>query len=135
MIRHIPMIAFQTALYKLLTENQTTPVYDDVPDKMEMPAITFGAFVCNMDGAKLTDISQVKMYLDIWSIYQGKKEINTVAEEVAAVYTAWDLDLSESGYSVRSKDVSEFNAYPEEVTGYHGVLLLTADIQFIGGNE
>lgn len=135
MIRHIPMVAFQTALYKLLTEKQTTPVYDDVPSKMTPPAITFGTFVSTMGGAKQVDISEVKIYLDLWSEYEGKMEINTIAEEVSAVYTAWDLDLSESGYRVISKDIVEFNAYPEEKTGYHGVLTLTAEIQYIGGNK
>lgn len=135
MIRHIPMVAFQTALYGLLTEKQSTPVYDYVPETMSLPAITFGAFLCNMAGAKLVDISQVKIYLDIWGSpeYCGKGQINTIADEITAVYTAWPLDLSESGYSVILKDVTEFNAYPEEETGYHGVLLLTAEIQFIGG--
>lgn len=140
------MNAFQKGVYFILSTKQTTPVYDDVPNDGEikdedgnpvsvtLPYITFGAFTCKqLPGDKTSDICTVSQQLHIWSEYEGKKEVNEIANDVTAALTAWPIDLSADGFNVMSKDVDFFEAFPEETYGYHGVLTLVAEIQNLGG--
>lgn len=137
MINRIPMIAFQTAVYEILTTKQSTKVYDDIgPENGESvshPCVSFGAYRCEPDGAKNAVLFNVTLNLEIWSEYEGKKEINEIADDLSAVYTAWPLDLSESGFKVIDQGIESLEAFPEEEHGYHGTLSVTAKIQYVGG--
>lgn len=66
---------------------------------------------------------------------RGEKEINEIADDLAAAYTAWPLDLSADGFSVIAQEIESLEAFPEETRGYHGTLSIAAKIQFIGGTE
>lgn len=136
LINRIPMCAFQSAVYALLTTYQTTPVYDDVGDTesadVTYPCVSFGAYRCEPNGAKDVVIFDVSLDLEMWSNYEGKKEINEMADELAAVYTSYALDLSGAGFVAVSQWIDSLEAFPEEVQGYHGTLTLAAKIQYIG---
>lgn len=136
LINRIPMVAFQTAVYNLLTTYQTTPVYDDVGDtntaSVTYPCVSFGTYHCEPGGAKDVVIFDVTLAVEIWSNYEGKKEINEIADDIAAVYTSYAIDLSDSGFVAIAQSIDSLEAYPEEVQGYHGTLTLAAKIQYIG---
>ena len=136
LINRIPMVAFQTAVYSLLTTYQTTPVYDDVGDTSTAgatyPCVSFGAYHCEPAGGKDVVIFDVTLAAEIWSNYEGKKEINEIADDIAAVYTSYALDLSGAGFIAVSQWIDSLEAFPEEVQGYHGTLTLAAKIQYIG---
>ena len=132
-IRRIPMDALQQGVYSVLSEKQTTPVYDDVPSGTAMPYITLGAFTCKNVGNKTTDISDISLQLHIWSEYSGKSEINEIANDVTAALTSWPIDLADAGFNVMAQDVDFFEAFPEDSGGYHGVITFVAKIQNLGG--
>lgn len=137
MIHRIPMIAFQTAVYTLLAEKQTAPVYDDVgsgggQQDVAFPCVSFGAYRCEPDGAKDVVMFNVMLSLEIWSEYEGKKEINEIADDLAAVYTSWGLDLSANGFHVIDQWIDSLEAFPEDTHGYHGTLTVAAKIQYRG---
>lgn len=132
-IRRIPMNALQRGVYSILSQYQTTPVYDDVPENAKLPYITLGAFTCKQTGNKTADICDISLQVHIWSEYEGKKEVNEIANDVTAVLTSWPIDLSAEGFNMMSQDVDFFEAFPEEVAGYHGVITFTAKIQNLGG--
>ncbi|OON87807.1 DUF3168 domain-containing protein [Pyramidobacter sp. C12-8] len=133
MMRHIPMIPLQRAVYEALSTYQTAPVYDDVPEDATPPAVSFGSFTAKQSGAKALDAWDVSMQLDLWSNYAGKKQIQEMADDVASVLTSVKLDLSADGFEVLSCDVDFFEAFPEDEVGYHGVLTFVAKIQYVGG--
>ncbi len=139
MINRIPMTVFQTAVFKLLCEKQTTQIYDDVgPENGKdviYPCVSFGSYRCEPDGAKNAVIFNVTLNLEIWSEYEGKKEINEIADDLAAVYTAWTLDLSTEGFQVIDQGIEALEAFPEDEHGYHGTLAVTAKIQYLGGQN
>lgn len=139
MISRIPMTVFQTAVYRMLREKQTARIYDDVGTEDNVmascPFVSFGAYRCEPSGAKNAVVFNVTLNLEIWSEYEGKKEINEIADDLAAAYTAWPLDLSEDGFCVIDQDIESLEAFPEERRGYHGTLSVTAKIQFMGGTE
>ena len=132
-IRRIPMNGLQKGVFSLLATKQTTPTYDDVPEEATFPFITLGAFTDKQTGNKTADIHDISLQIHIWSEYEGKKEVNEIANDVTAVLTSWPLDLSADGFNVMSQDVDFFEAFPEEVAGYHGVITFVAKIQNLGG--
>lgn len=105
MIRRIPINAFQDAVGEILKTKQTTPVYGSVPGKVEPPYIVISDYSFETGGSKGADITDMKLEIEIWSRYKGKGEINTIAEDIATVLTAWPIDLDSDGYRVMSKDV------------------------------
>ena len=124
----------------MLTENVITiddhvvRVYDDVPDDAVCPYITLGAFTSKRGGSKDADVPDISQQIHIWSKYEGKAEVNEIAEDITAILTAIKLDLSAKKFKVIEQDIDMFEAFPEETTGYHGVLTLIAKIQNLGGN-
>jgi len=131
-IRRIPMNALQKGVYSILTQYQTTPVYDDVPEGAALPYVTLGAFTCKPGGNKTADISDISLQIHVWSEYAGKSEVNGIANDVTAVLTSWPIDLSADGFSCLSQDVDFFEAFPEETAGYHGVVTFVARVQNVG---
>lgn len=134
LMKRIPLSALQTGLYSLLTTGQTTPVYDDVPSSASFPFITLGAFTCKQNGSKNVSIWDISQQIHIWSEYQGKKEVNGIANDVSTVLSAIKIDLSASRFNVLSQDVDFFEAFEEDEGGYHGVVTFVARIEDIGGN-
>lgn len=132
-IRRIPMNALQKGVFFILSTKQTTPVYDDVPQDAALPYITLGAFTDKQVGNKTADIHDISQQIHIWSEYEGKKEVNDIANDVTAVLTSWPIDLSADDFNMMSQDVDFFEAFPEETDGYHGVVTFTAKIQNLGG--
>ena len=132
-MRRIPLISLQQALYTALKTYQTTPVFDDVPKNAKLPYITLGAFTCRTDGTKVNDISNTSVQVHIWSEYQGKKQVNEIADDIVTVLGVVKLELS-NGFKALDQQVTMFESFEEEQGGYHGVITLDVKIQNLGGN-
>lgn len=133
MIRHIPFQATHKGVYDILSDKQTTKIYDTVPEQGEFPCISFGPFTSKPGGAKNVDISNISLQLHIWSMDTSKKEIEEVCNDVAAVITAWPLDIRSFGFCALEQDVDFCEIFEEEEISYHAVLTFTAKIQYVGG--
>jgi len=136
MIRRIPLIPLQAAIYNVLKPPiyiDGVPVYDNVPKKATLPYITLGAFTCRTNGAKRVDIADVSIQVQIWSTYSGKKQVNEIANDVMTILTSVPLDLSADNFKVMEQGCDMFESFPEETYGYHGVITFTVKIQNLGG--
>lgn len=131
-MKRIPLIALQKGIYSALTQYQTTPVYDDVPEDAPLPYITLGAFTCKDNGSKAVDVTDVSLQIHVWSEYNGKAEVNEIANDVITVLSTVKIDLSADNFNMIGQDIDFFEAFPEEEYGYHGVITLTAKIQNLG---
>lgn len=138
--RRIPLVALQRAVFKMLQgypitiNSRVVPVYDDVPRKPGvLPWITFGSFTYNSGAGKTTDMGDTSLHIHIWSDYRGKKEVNEIADDLAAILTSVPLCFPEGGFTAASQDVTFFEAFEADNDGYHGVLTFNAKIQNIGG--
>jgi hypothetical protein len=130
----IPLVELQTAMYALLgSYGQEIPVYDDVPADAAYPYITLGAYTCKPVGAKGLAAFDVSQQVHIWSDYQGKKEVNSIADDISSLLTSYKLDLAAIHFNVLSQDVDFFEAFDEDELGYHGVITFIAKIQDLGG--
>lgn len=121
-MKRIPLDILSKKSFELLSQNQSVPVYDDVPQDASLPYITLGAFTCKDNGTKVNDITDATINIDIWSEYQGKREVNTIANTVIALLNSTKLDLSEDDFAYIRGSVDFFEAYPEDAGGYHGVI-------------
>lgn len=138
--RRIPLVAVQRAIYNLLqafpitANGKPVAVYDDVPGNVEpLPRITFGDFTHNAGAGKVVEMGDVSLRLHIWSRYNGKKEVNEIADDLTSILTSIPLDLEDDGFKALSQDVTFFESFEADKNGYHGVLTFNAKIQNLGG--
>lgn len=134
-MRRIPLNALQKTLIDYLSANEQTPVYDYVPETAMPPFMTLGAFTCKEAGTKYEDLVEVTVQLNIWSTYKGKFEINSIANQVIVLLQTKQIDLSADEFVVIRQQVDFFEAYPEEETGYNGVISLVLLIQNLQRSE
>ena len=116
-MKRIPLNSISAAVYTRLTEYQDVPVYDDVSPRAEAPYITFGLFTCKEAGTKVNDIVDVTLNIDVWSEYQGKKEVNQIANDIITLLCAAEFDLSEDGFHHMGTTIDYFEAFPEDNNG------------------
>ena len=85
----LPNNALQKALIKLLKEKmQGVAVYDFVPIEATPPYITLGSIVVTDQSTKTEDNYKVDMQINIWSEYEGRYEINHIAQQVYPCFAA-----------------------------------------------
>lgn len=131
--KRIPLNALQKGVYDILTAYQETPLYDDVPEDAALPYVTFGLFTAKSAGGKVTDISDVSITLFIWSDYEGKAEVNQIAEEIIAVLGEHKPDLAAYDFKVMNLEFDMLEAFPEEEDGYRAAVTFIAKIQNMRG--
>lgn len=134
-MKRIPLNALQKALLTYISTNEKVPVYDYVPETAKPPFMTLGAFNCKEAGTKYEDIVEVTVQLNIWSTYKGKFEINSIANRVISLLQTKQIDLSEDEFTAIRQQVDFFEAYPEEETGYNGVISLVILVQNMRRSE
>lgn len=136
MIKHTPFQAVYKAVYDILSTKQTTPVYASIPTNAEYPCITMGnSFSFLFNGAKDVDITDVTLYIDIWSNDTSNKEIQEICDDVRAVLTSWTLTFDPAIYEAMDQDIPEgiIQQDYDEAWAYHALLTFKAKIQYIGG--
>jgi hypothetical protein len=132
------MNALQKGVFRLLTDNVITigehvvKTYDAVPEDAVMPYVTLGSFTNKPGGSKDIDKSDVSLQIHIWSAYEGKREVNEIADDVTAILTSLPINLAADGFNVMSQDIDFFEAFPEDPEGYHGVCTFVARVQNSG---
>lgn len=129
-MRRIPNNAVHKALIQFLKSEVTDcKVYDFVPQDARLPFITLGAINAEGKSTKSDDLVHMTVQIHIWSTYRGRYEINQLAEQIINALTGTELDLSEDGFSVAAQGVDMYESYPEEDTGYNGVITLELLVQ------
>lgn len=135
-MKRIPLNVLQAGIYRLLTQYPSTvndravPVYDDIPKGAILPYISFGAFTCRSQTEKTVDVSNVSLQIEIFSEYEGKKEVNEIANDLITVFGAFMPDLSADGFKIIEQSITMFESFTEaEFDGYRGVITYDAKIQ------
>lgn len=132
-MRRIPHNALLKALYTRLSAVSGgayvigCAMYDDVPDTATVPYATFGDFTCNQSNTKDVDMSEVTININIYSDYAGRKEVNTIANNI--LNQLEEKLVLDDNFRVVSLEVNFFEAYTEDMEGYNGVITLTILVQ------
>ena len=136
MIKHTPFQAAYKAVYDILSTKQTTLVYASIPTNAEYPCITLeNQYSFDDNGAKDTDITDITLYIDLWSDDTSQKEIQELVDDVRTVLTSWELEFSPAIYRAIDQNAPSGIIEPERDAPwtYHAVLTFKAKIQYIGG--
>nr|DAX11286.1 MAG TPA: hypothetical protein [Bacteriophage sp.] len=127
MISRIPFNEIQKGLYQLLHKGQTIPVYDSIPDGTEiMPYIWLGEFHGTpAEENKTVVMHQVSQQLHIWSAQKGKKEVNSIMNDVVTLLTKYQLSMDgfrQVGTATISLYQTTGELYENGDKAYHGVI-------------
>jgi hypothetical protein len=134
MIRHIPFNAVQTALYKLLSQGQDIPVVSGVTlNTTNFPYIYMGEFSGTPINENKTEAQHsISQTLHIWSENKGKKEVNSIMDDVCYLATKYQLPIE--GYrQLGDVNVEHYQVigerYEDSPPAYHGILILNYFIE------
>lgn len=91
-------IAIQNGLYTLLSAGMSCAVYDFVPEETAFPYAVLSEFFCTPEDTKTSYGQEVRCQIDVFSAYNGYKEVKGLVQEIQ---TALDSgNLSVSGFKV-----------------------------------
>ena len=91
----IPLNNYQRTLYEILNKTNYK-VFDEVPRDEEPPLVTISDYTIS-DGAYKNKGYIINQKIDIYSCYEGKKEINTMVSTVLKeLKTALNLSVDDT---------------------------------------
>ncbi len=133
-MRRFPNHAITTALVKLISENSQIRITDHVDADIELPYAVVGDINTSDSETKDERITNSSIQVDIYSDYMGRKEIDTIAEEIAKILQSEEtcIDLTKDGFQCVGGDIESFETYEEDAFGYIGTITMHLIIQDLG---
>lgn len=128
-MKRLPNNIVHKALISFLREKVGCRVYDFVPEDAVLPFVTLGNINVEDKSTKSEDIVHLTVQIHIWSTYRGRYEINSLAETIINALSSIQLDLSEEEFFSNAQGVDFYESYPEEESGYNGVITFEMLIQ------
>ena len=123
LIREVPIIILQQALYSLLKNGQNRPVYGgDAPEGADLPYITFGNNTAKPLLNKSVIMWACSMNIEVWGAPNQRKEVNEILNDISSLLSAYGESLNVTGYEVTDLVIDMVETYPEDITGYHGTI-------------
>lgn len=134
-MKRLPNNCVHKALIAFLKTEVGCRVYDYVPETAELPFVTLGNINSEDKSTKSEDIIHMTVQIHIWSNYRGRYEINSLAEKIINALSSIQLDLSEDDFYSNAQGVEFYESYPEEDSGYNGVISFELLVQNIRSEE
>lgn len=122
LIKDVPLVPLQQAVFKVIKDGQTTPVYGDVSEDAKLPYITIGSVTMKPEAAKSMVLWNATINVDVWADTNGKRKVNDVLNDISALLSYYGPTLAVDGYKTISANIDVIEAFPEVTTGYHGTL-------------
>ena len=134
-MKRLPNNMVHKALIAFLRDKVSCRVYDFVPEDAELPFVTLGNINAEDKSTKSEDIIHLTVQIHIWSNYRGRYEINSLAEKIINALSSVQLDLSEEDFYSNAQGVDFYESYPEEDSGYNGVITFELLVQNIRSDD
>ena len=77
----INLSSYQSAIYEKLTSLGYN-VYDEVPENAKFPYVVIGDIEFQEAQGHFEDMLDISVNLLIWSIWEGKKEVNDISSDI-----------------------------------------------------
>lgn len=116
----INLSSYQGAIYKEL-ELLGYNVYDDVTDTAKMPFIVIGDIDFQEGQTHFKDILDISQSIEIWSDWEGKKEVNDIASDV--INKLYSLNEKKINDSQSIYNISLSPSTIKRVEGYYSANL------------
>ena len=134
-MKRLPNNIVHKVLIAFLRKEAGCRVYDFVPEDAALPLVTLGNINAEDKSTKSEDIIHMTVQIHIWSTYRGRYEINSLAERIINVLASVQLDLSEEDFYSNAQGVDFYESYPEENSGYNGVITFEMLVQNMRSDE
>lgn len=131
LIKDVPLVSLQTALFKLLKNGQDVPIYGRVPTTAKLPYLTVGAVTAKPVTVKNSVIWNMSINVDVWGNNDGKLEVNECLNDISALITYRGESLELEKYKVISVEIDLVESFPAADGGYHGTLSANFNLQQI----
>lgn len=129
LVKEVPLVALQEAVFQLLKKGQSTPVYGEVRAGAALPYITIGSVTLKPQAVKTLVMWTATINIDVWAARTQKKVVNDVLNDISALLSYYSDTLEVGNYQCISGSVDLVEAFPEETTGYHGTLTAVFELQ------
>lgn len=134
-MKRLPNNIVHKVLIAFLQDHLGCRVYDFVPENAILPFVTLGNINAEDKSTKSDDIIHLTVQIHIWSTYRGRYEINSLAETIINDLSSHQLDLSEEDFYSNAQGVDFYESYPEDDSGYNGVITFEILIQNMRSDE
>ena len=134
-MKRLPNNIVHKVLIAFLQDHLGCRVYDFVPENAILPFVTLGNINAEDKSTKSDDIIHLTVQIHIWSTYRGRYEINSLAETIINDLSSHQLDLSEEHFYSNAQGVDFYESYPEDDSGYNGVITFEMLIQNMRSDE
>lgn len=120
----IPLNEYQTIIYEKLSDTKYN-VFDEVPTDEELPLISIGDYTLSTGDVKYNSYI-VNQYINMYSDYSGKKEINEIVSYVASsLLELINVDINDAFY-ICDVSIQEMSVSRHE----EGFYVANANIKF-----
>mgnify|MGYP000194930324 FL=1 len=134
LIKNVPLVPLQKAVFKMLKEGQAVKVYGSVPTNADLPYITIGSVTATPVSDKTGSLWNTAINIDVWAGAQQKQLVNDVLNDVCVLASYYGSNDSAEkmqldGFNIINCSIGTVEAFPELTTGYHGTITLNFVIQ------
>ena len=82
----INLSSYQASIYEELTKLGYR-VYDEVTEEAKFPYVVIGDLEFNQAENYFNDLIDINLNILIWSVWEGKKEVNDIASNIINAFT------------------------------------------------
>lgn len=129
LIKDVPLVPLQQAVFKVLKDGQKVAVYGDVTEDAKLPYITIGSVTAKPLGAKDKVLWSCAINVDVWADRNQRKEVNEIINDISVLLSYYGPSLAVEGFKTMSASIDLVEAFPEQTTGYHGTLSASFELQ------
>lgn len=146
-IKRLPILSLQEAVYGLLEKGQTAQVYRSIPaETKNSPYITIGLCTVKPEDTKEDALWNCTLSIDIWStgagagmvieagestaggqaagtqIAEQAKKIYEAIDDISYLMTKYGDRITVDGYKVLDVEVEQSETFPTSDLGYHATI-------------
>ena len=126
--RDVPLFALKKAVFKIISEKQSMPVYGLVADGTALPYVTIDDVIAKPADTKVDALWDVTATINIWAqgtvkqqklVYEAINDITTIFS-----YYGSSLDIG-TAYHTLDCNIELAEVFAEQTTGFHGTMQIS----------
>lgn len=122
-IKTIPTVSLQKAVFKLLSKGQDKKVYGQVPEGAAFPYITIDSITAKPLDTKNSTQWNCSITVNVWGTDEGKKDVYETVSDITYLISKYGVEkVTVDGFAVLDAQIDMIETFPEQTTGYHGLI-------------
>lgn len=122
-IKTIPTVSLQKAVFKLLSKGQDKKVYGQVPEGAAFPYITIDSMTAKPLDTKNSIQWNCSLTVNVWGTEEGKQAVYEAVSDITYLISKYGVEkVVVDGFAVLDAQIDMIETFPEQTTGYHGLV-------------